>query len=336
MIALLRVVALVSGRVFVGPELNRNEDFLECSITFTLNIFQSAEKVREHWPIFRRIATYFIPEIKKCNESLAKMKSLMKPILKERHRLAADAQTENIADMVSWNIANASANMAYDLDFQAYAQLLVSMAAIHTTSLTSTNAWLDLAAHPEYLDRLRREVVDVLASEPAGALTKTGMSKLRKLDSFLKESQRMHPLGAHSFDRKVTARSLTLPNGLRLPRGTYIAAPNLAPSSCDDLPVWQDPERFDGFRFEKMRARPGFENRFQFASTGTDSLNFGHGTHACPGRFFAANEIKLILVHLIMNYDIKLPDGEVRPKDLISGSVITPDPSKAVLLKRRA
>ncbi len=38
-------------------------------------------------------------------------------------------------------------------------------------------------------------------------------------------------------------------------------------------------------------------------------MQFGFGRHACPGRFFAANEIKMIIANFVMDYDIKLPDG---------------------------
>ena len=29
-----------------------------------------------------------------------------------------------------------------------------------------------------------------------------------------------------------------------------------------------------------------------------------------PGRFFAANELKAMLAYVVLNYDLKLPDGE--------------------------
>lgn len=33
---------------------------------------------------------------------------------------------------------------------------------------------------------------------------------------------------------------------------------------------------------------------------------FGYGKHACPGRFFAGNELKLILVKMLEKYEIGL------------------------------
>jgi len=36
---------------------------------------------------------------------------------------------------------------------------------------------------------------------------------------------------------------------------------------------------------------------------------FGYGRHACPGRFFAANELKVIIVKILERFEIKYPDG---------------------------
>lgn len=56
-----------------------------------------------------------------------------------------------------------------------------------TVSQSLTEAVYDLAARPEYIRPLRDEAEQVIAAE---GWTKNGMSKLWKLDSFLKESLR--------------------------------------------------------------------------------------------------------------------------------------------------
>lgn len=33
-------------------------------------------------------------------------------------------------------------------------------------------------------------------------------------------------------------------------------------------------------------------------------MNFGYGMHACFGRFFATHMIKILLAHLLVNYDL--------------------------------
>jgi cytochrome P450 len=58
-----------------------------------------------------------------------------------------------------------------------------------------------------------------------------------------------------------------------------------------------------------MRQTPGKENQAHFVTTSPESLGFGHGQHACPGRFFAANEVKVLLCHLLLKYDFELIPG---------------------------
>ena len=54
-----------------------------------------------------------------------------------------------------------------------------------------THALLDLAANPEYLKPLREEVDGVTKR---GGWSKSALDQLHKIDSFVKESQRLHPL----------------------------------------------------------------------------------------------------------------------------------------------
>lgn len=71
-----------------------------------------------------------------------------------------------------------------------------------------THALYDLAAHPQYIEAMREEVEAVISSE---GWTKAAMGKMWKVDSFLKESQRMAIGGRKAllYPRKVL-RSLFL------------------------------------------------------------------------------------------------------------------------------
>lgn len=104
------------------------------------------------------------------------------------------------------------------------------------------------------------------------------------------------------------------------------------------LPGGGDPEVFDGFRYERLRsdpAHPENANRFQLAMTDSNNLHFGHGKYACPGRFFASNEIKMIITELLLRYDFKYPEGQERPRSLGADENLYPDPDARVLIRRR-
>jgi cytochrome P450 len=208
----------------------------------------------------------------------------------------------------------------------------------------------DICAHPEYIGPLREEIESVLA-EDNNQLTKKSMTKLRKLDSFIKESQRLSPPGLgkcnsipHILEiivtysssivamRRLVLSDIILSDGTTLPKGTSIAAPSWGVTQ--DSALWTDPDTFDGFRFAKLRDVPGSENKHQFVMTGPDSLSFGYGTQACPGRFFASNEIKVLLSHILLNYDVKLETSK-RPENRFFALSILPDTTAKVFFKRR-
>jgi hypothetical protein len=54
-----------------------------------------------------------------------------------------------------------------------------------------------------------------------------------------------------------------------------------------------------------------------------------------PGRFFAANEIKLILARILLEYEFRMPNGLTeRYPNLNMGLDSLPDPTKALMFRR--
>lgn len=98
-----------------------------------------------------------------------------------------------------------------------------------------------------------------------------------------------------------------------------------------------NPDNFDGFRYYRLRQSggPSEPARSQFVSSNERDLFFGYGNHACPGRFFAAVEIKLILARFLLDYDIKMRNGLTeRYKSIGHERLLGPDLTKDILLKR--
>jgi cytochrome P450 len=100
-----------------------------------------------------------------------------------------------------------------------------------------------------------------------------------------------------------------------------------------------DPMTFDGFRHYNNRQKPGESNRHQFATTSNTNLHFGHGKFSCPGRFFAANTIKMVISDMLLGYDFQF-EGAVdgvgeRPPKVRLHEYVFPNPEAKVSFKLR-
>lgn len=86
-----------------------------------------------------------------------------------------------------------------------------------------------------------------------------------------------------------------------------------------DEETYPEPLRWNPYRFMQLR-EAGEENKAHLVSATAQHVGFGHGIHACPGRFFAANEIKIALAHILLKYDWKLAEGQGDLKARVMGS----------------
>ena len=64
--------------------------------------------------------------------------------------------------------------------------------------------------------------------------------------------------------------------------------------------------------------------------------HWGHSyASVSPGRFFAANEVKALLAHILVTYDVKLEEGKRAPGTVIIGSVRIPEKANVLFRKRQ-
>ena len=117
---------------------------------------------------------------------------------------------------------------------------------------------------------------------------------------------------------------------------------------------YPNPDVFDPWRFSNIRDEDGEGVKHQLVATALDYVPFGHGKHAwcvqfrgtydvlmltsnvSPGRFFASSELKTILAHIILNYDMKLEREKLRPQNWYNAFVVVPSPTARVLFKKRS
>ncbi|RDL34575.1 Uncharacterized protein BP5553_07703 [Venustampulla echinocandica] len=330
---ILRLVSRISARIFLGLPLCRSEEWLEISTEFTENVFVSLVVLRLFPMWTHGLISFLLPSSYKGANYIRRSKKLLVPeIIRRRQETPSEKKPEDGMNLLSWMMEIATPTESDPSDM-AHLQVVMSLASIHTSQMNAVHVLYDLASRPEYVEPLREEIIQLIKEEgPWRQWQKPAFSKLKKLDSFMKESQRFNPPSLLSYHRVMLEKHV-LADGMVLPRGAHISMPVSAIQN--DPEVTSDPEVFDGFRYYKLRQREGERHLHQFVTTQTTSLNFGHGKHACPGRFFASLEIKNILVRLIMDYDWKLEDGKGRPPNLTAHEFIFPNPEANLLMKKR-
>ncbi|KAK3951302.1 cytochrome P450 [Pseudoneurospora amorphoporcata] len=278
------IVTQVSTRIFLGPELYRDEEWLDNIQAYTNSVFHAVRVIRS-WPEWSR--PYMI-----------------EPIIAKRIETTERAK-KGLADMpndaMTWMHQIAmSRNEKYH---GAHAQLSLSMASVHTTSDLTSNIVLQLCRHPEVIEPLLKEIREVRDQD--GKMSKTSLYQMKLADSVMKETQRLKPLGV-LLTHRYAHEDVTLPDGTLIPRGAQVGV-NM--SRMWDPKYYPNPEEWQPDRFPKLREEAGKEHSSQFVTTTMESLGFGIGTHACPGRFFAVNKVKILLAHILEHYEFERVDS---------------------------
>ncbi|KAL8826671.1 MAG: hypothetical protein Q9191_003656 [Dirinaria sp. TL-2023a] len=305
---ILRLVSRVNGKIFVGKDLYQNEEWIDMS------------------------CNYFVSELRTVRRCNVKARDLFAPIIQKRRLQELSGDYEKPNDAIEWLRDLVPEPDKNDPHFHGISQLGIGAVSVNTTAQLITNSIFNLATYPEYVPILREEI-DRVFEESGGELTLESMSKMKKLDSFVKETLRHSGHLTATFQRKAL-RPITLSDGNIIPVGTLTFS--AANAINFDPSIHPNAQTFDGLRFHNLRrATPEDENKYQLTSTTKTQMQFGSSRHACPGRWFASHQVKLILAATINRYEVKLKDGEGRPKSLMFQINQLPDPEAVILFRSR-
>ncbi|KAK8112629.1 cytochrome P450 [Apiospora sp. TS-2023a] len=325
------LISRITNRVFVGLPLCRNEELLKTGIAFAMDIPITANILKFVWRPLRPLAALVLalPNRIHTNRFIGILRPEVERRVANYDARKADPDTKAAEkvpnDFLQWSINQAKASgdpylcRTYSL---ASRVLLLNFASIHTSSFAMTHVLFDLAANdPAYIEELRHEIKTVLA-ENNDVWDKRILQKMLKLDSTMRESGRMNSMVTFATSRLViNPKGITTPSGVHIPPGVVVSGPSYP--VLHDEEIYPDPHTFKPFRFAEIRQQAegsGAEEkggssttyvqraRQAFATTSPEYVAFGHGRHACPGRFFAATELKLMLAYIILNYDIEQID----------------------------
>ncbi|KIJ13842.1 hypothetical protein PAXINDRAFT_80222 [Paxillus involutus ATCC 200175] len=318
------VICRASNRMFVGLPLCRDPNWINLAMGFTLDVIKGGVTIGLFPKVLAPLVARFMTSVPR---SARRGMKYLGPIIEERRRHLEEygkdwADKPN--DFLSWLMDHpeASDSSIKDLTLRI---LSVNFAAIHLF----TQALYILAANPQYMQPLREEVESIVEKD---GWSKGALVKMRKVDSFLTECHRIEGIGCVSVTRKVM-KDFTFSDGTVLPKGTLLTTASQATHL--DNEIYENAGTFDPFRFANMREEEGEGIKHSYVSTTSEYLAFGHGKHACPGRFFSGTELKAMLAHVVLSYDIKLEDNTTRPCNLHVGIHIVAHPTAKVMFRKR-
>lgn len=168
------------------------------------------------------------------------------------------------------------------------AQAVLMLFAGHETT-TSMVTWLclELARHPEIMQRAREEQMQLA---PCGALSLEQLGQMSYLEQVLWEVERKYPPAGGGFRGVIKEFEF---QGYRVPAGWQALYSINATHQLEEIypqPDLFDPERFNSERQEHKK-RP------------FSLIGFGGGPRVCIGIAFAKMEMKIIAAHLLRGYD---------------------------------
>ncbi|TID17437.1 hypothetical protein E2P81_ATG08009 [Venturia nashicola] len=357
---MMKVIARASNRVFVGLPLCRNEEYLKAmgafaqAVNATFMVLRLVPKILE--PIVGRLIT--IPNHRHYRQAAA----FHDPLVRERLANIAkkdanpDWEWEEPNDYLTWHIRVAQKdNNQSELQPEMIGRRLlpINFAAIHTTVFTITNCLLDLVSTKSVeengslsspLEVIRQEArAEYIASK--GLCSKQSLARLVHADSAIRESMRVSNFLTRGLQRKVIAKE-GIENkraGWKLPFGTRVGYD--AHSVQHDPRIYPNPDSYDPFRFARAREHSGSvgeqsktaesleSKQLSISTTSGTFLPFGHGRHACPGRFMVAHELKMLLAYATMFYEIE--PLETRPPNTWFGQHVIPPMKQTIRVRRR-
>ncbi|EZF35100.1 hypothetical protein H101_01365 [Trichophyton interdigitale H6] len=326
------IVHRTTNRILVGKELCRDEEYLSITTRFSRSLFLHGI----FWnfinlgPLRKLVARLTIWLHLKDRDAAAK---LLLPHIHAR-RQDQDASSK-YQDALQWTLDTPPSFPGDDEPLhQAYHMLHLTFAASSASGVGVTQCLINILAYREYLEPIRQEIATVI--DRHGGWTDKALSQMALMDSFIRETMRLHPAGSLTVARTVMDEQFRFHDGLTLPRGTNIIAPALAVHHDPDN--YEDAHRFDGFRFARYRQKQGESHRWLASTIDQKFLQFGYGNHACPGRFYAVRKIKLVLGKLLMGYDFDWaqprPAGD-RPEDFAIEAQMMAAPETEILMRSR-
>lgn len=135
---LLKLVAIISGNVLVGPDLCRHEVYLAAAINYTVDV-TDAGKALKRWPKYLRRLVVLLnlePAVSTTQEHRKRVRACLGPLIEERRRLLREGRPVP-EDLLQWMIEKANEHNILDIAHITDMMLILIVASIHQTSMST-------------------------------------------------------------------------------------------------------------------------------------------------------------------------------------------------------
>ncbi|EKG21787.1 Cytochrome P450 [Macrophomina phaseolina MS6] len=119
----------------IKADLSPNLNWLDAILDYTEKLFVGVEAVKKIHPSLRPILGHFIPEIRRISQVRRRCANHIDAVLKRR----SHSHEGEYDDMLHWIIKRSQKAGTHNAMELATLQLSLSMAAVHSTSMTITN-----------------------------------------------------------------------------------------------------------------------------------------------------------------------------------------------------
>lgn len=225
----------------------------------------------------------------------------------ERLTAAKGGDRRDHADFIYHILNNESKKSLSTTEIILNMALFIS-AGSDTTATALTGWTYFVCTHPDVYSRLVREIRPAFVVDDEIKWEK--VRKLRYLEATIYEALRLFPPSAASQQRIVPPGGGATIDGYHVPAGKTVAVSPWA--ATHSRLNFHEP---DMFRPERWL---GEDERFSSDQLNA-SLPFGTGPRVCIGRNLAYLEMRLLLSHLLWNFDIELDRGAYEDKNQVWG-----------------
>ncbi|KAF9467946.1 cytochrome P450, partial [Collybia nuda] len=320
--AIAPILCRASNRIIVGSPLCQDPDWINLNIRFATDVMVAVRTLQMVPSFLKPLASALFTN---TAAGMARGAHYLQPLIAQRQKGFDENDIDKPNDFLTWLMeAQGKDCNVYELTERIFD---INSAGLHSTRVTFCRVLYYLAEYPEYAAEIREEVENIVKQE---GWTYAAITKMVKVDSFIKESQRLNTIRCISMPR-IARQPFTFSDGTHIPVGTYITVATHAIHT--DGSRYSNPFSFEPFRFADKTRKDNKGRKLEMTATQTDSLTWGLGPHACPARFFVATQLKLLLALMVVMYDMKL-EGP-RPTNTWLVDECLPDMHAEVLFRHR-